>query len=205
MISEQWVTEIISRFPYFSNRTEDEKSALRQDLVDFASGKGQGILIEILNEFKATEFKKAPGMWWFYQRSGGNGADEKPSWRECECGQLYVHKGSKCPVCGSYNFIMHTGSAIPTEAIEITESCSVCSWYNSGDDKRLYGPTCNEYGTYNSGKAQICKDCKCYDCCQLSYLIKTNPTLYRERYGDIVDKQFSKVFSKLLDKMSGKE
>lgn len=201
MISEQWVTEIISRFPYFSNRTEDEKSALRQDLIEFAEKKSQNILSDILSEFKTTEFKKAPGMWWFYQRANaGMQGEGKPSWRECECGTLYVNKGSSCPSCGSYSFIMHVGDSIPTEAIEVTESCSLCTWYKD-KQKGIYGPSCREYGTYESGKDQICKDCKCYDCCQIAYLINHNPTLYRERYGDIIDNQFIKMYTRLADKM----
>lgn len=207
MIPEQWVSEIVSRFPYYSNKPENEQSALRGDLIDFATGKPPNVLEDLLSEFRTTEFKRAPGIWWFYQRVKKDGIDTSPSWRECDNHHIYHNNGSSCPVCGSTWFKLHLGESIPSEAIQVQDGCSQCNWYKeslSHDVPRLYGPMCNEYGDQERGTQEICKSCKCSDCCNLDYLINNDPNRYRQRYGDLIDNQFVKMYTRLSEKMGDK-
>lgn len=200
MTPENFASEVMARMPYRNRMDEDESRAMRGDLVDFALGKSPSVLQDIFNKFRDEEFKRRPGIWWFKSQVNSGGSDGSVWWRECDNGHQYAHTGTGCPVCGSYGYILHKGSSMPSETILVQSSCCQCGWYKdslSGQVRGLYGPTCKEYGTEKAGYDQICKDCKCRECCQMARMFYNSPSEYRKHFGERIDVRFMAVMEKL--------
>jgi hypothetical protein len=192
MTIDEWVLEVALRWPYRNNKSVAEIQTITDDLTSFSFGRSINELTPILSEFKSLKPPKGFAMWWFWDRVK---KDESGViwWRVCECNQIYQDRGSTCPVCGSYDFILDNGDTMPSETIEIQESCSACKWYKeslSNPMPGLYGNSCNEYGTEKHGKMQECKQCKCIDCCKMAYLYTHNVAEYKNMMGDLLEKKY---------------
>lgn len=195
MTPDNFVSEIYSRYPYKGTKTEDELSSIRVDLLDFAFGKSPSFLKSVVNEFRSMKPPKGFGMWWFYQKVKSEGSGVM-WWRICDNGHKYQDRGATCPVCSSYDFVLDNGDIMPSDTIEIQDSCSACTWYKeslSNPMAGLYGNSCHEYGTEKHGKIQECGQCKCIECCKMSYLYTHNPAEYKNMMGGLLERRYKET------------
>lgn len=206
MSPEEFSTAIFDRWPYRGQRTEEELIAISADIASFSLPRTSEVLEPILEEFIAMKPPKGFGMWWFYERVNKKKSG-KLFWRTCENGHLYENKGSSCPVCGSYSFSLTTGKTLPSETVEIQESCCACPWYKQNMTEPvegLDGYNCRFYGTEETGTLIECNQCKCIKCCKIAHVYKENPTQYRNMMGDNLKKKYEEHGLNWAMKESGK-
>jgi hypothetical protein len=203
MLSEDFAPEVLSRWPYMSRKTDEERESIRNDLVNFAYNKSSNELQRLFDEFRTMKPPSGFGMWWFYQQTKESAGDKPIFWYRCENGHNYQYRGSSCPVCGSKKGGIvknQDNSAMPTDTVMIQDSCSECDWYHDDQVKPvfgLYGPSCNEYGTDKHGTIKdYCVRCKCRECCRMEYLSRTNKVEFEKMVGKYLDERYSKLKSK---------
>lgn len=197
MYPELWVNEVLSRWPYKGSKSEKDMEAVKDDLLSFSGGRSPEELKEIYDTFSHMKPPSGFGMWWFWNQVSKPG-DSDVWWRVCSCGKPYQDRGSRCPVCGSYEYRLSKGDIMPTETVMVQESCGNCKWYDQAktqDGTRLYGPECKEYGkAQETRNTQICRDCKCRDCCNMAFTYYNNKEEYKEKYGVLIEKRMKEIY-----------
>ncbi|RKZ38076.1 MAG: hypothetical protein DRQ41_12630 [Gammaproteobacteria bacterium] len=175
MTSEKFVEEIMLRLPFAHYMTKDEHNLYERDLLSYSQFKAPSKLDDIVDEFKKTEFKRRPGIWFFYKLDGGR-TDSNLWWVRCDtCQTEYTQNSRTCPNCGdnvTTVMIEKEGKGLAENVVCVQRDCSECKIYHGGLEN-VKGPECGAWGKFPDD-AQ-CEDCVCRMCCEYERDFIKNP------------------------------
>ena len=174
MTSEDFKDQIMARLPYAHYMTKEEHNVFVADLLSYSKFIPPSKLEEVLDEFKMTEFKRRPGIWWFYKRTGSK-SKNLLWWYRCDsCGASYTQNSRSCPVCRdnvATIILDKDHGGLDDNVICVQKDCSECSVF--GGEGLVRGPECGAWGEYPNDA--MCEGCLCFMCCDYEKRYRENP------------------------------
>jgi len=177
---EDFVEQIMNRYPRKDRESDSERAQFRKDVTDIADAIGDGAGLDTLSHKIRRDWTRQGRppiglLWeWGEEIKPGSSAFKDSSgytFRCQECKTL-LSEYAGCPKCGKLTGV---DAVVLSEnhgpVMRVRPDCYRCLKFDLSRGRR--GPDCNRWGHHDAG--DICRDCACAACCAMEKRWRADP------------------------------